>query len=87
MGAIAQTDPATASKMLSDVNDELSIKEAHAVASSKTSASLGDDVAVTAKTEHNGQDVAGYMVHCNDIRNSAQTNPDLTFNSSANSSA
>jgi hypothetical protein len=87
MAAIAQTDPAAASKILSEVNDDLSIKEAHAVAASKTSVSLGDDVAVTAKTERNGQDVTGYMVHCNDIRNAAYSNPDLTFNSSANSSA
>jgi hypothetical protein len=87
MAAISQADPAAAAKILSDVNDDLSIKEAHAVAASKTSVSLGDDVAVTAKTEHNGQDVTGYMVHCNDIRNTAYSNPDLTFNSSANSSA
>lgn len=87
MAAIAQTDAAAASKILSDVNDDLAIKEAHAVAASKTASSLGDDVAVTAKTEHNGQDISGYMVHCNDIRNAAYSNPDLTFNSSANSSA
>jgi hypothetical protein len=87
MAAIAQTDPAVSSKILSDVNDDLSIKDAHALAASKTSASLGDDVAVTAKTEHNGQDVTGYMVHCNDVRNTVFSNPDLTFNSSATSPA
>ena len=87
MAAIAQTDSAAASKILADVSDDLSIKEAHAIASSKSSAGLGDDVAVTAKTEHNGQDVSGYMVHCNGVRNTVYANPDLTFNTSTSSPA
>jgi len=86
MAATAQTDPATASKILLDVNDDLSIKEAYAIASSKAFESLGDDVAVTAKIEHNGQDAAGYVIYCNDVRNTAVTNPDITFGSPTNPS-
>jgi hypothetical protein len=86
MAAVAQSDPAAASKILADVNDDLSIKEAHAIAASKESDSLGVDVAVTAKIEHNGQDAVGYVIHCNDLRNTAFTNPDITFGSASSSS-
>jgi hypothetical protein len=73
--------------MLSDVNDDLSIKEAYAKAHGSSSATLGDDVAVTVKTERNGQAVSGYLVRCNDIRNTDFTNPDFTFNAPTNPTA